>query len=80
MVAPALRPGLALVSHQPEHMSDDSRRSLRESYDRRVDERDSRTAPAYELQERDTFLSLLHTEQKHSIVRSNNVQRHNRSR
>ncbi len=54
-----------MVSHRQPH---DLRRSLRESYDRRVDERDSRAAPAYELQERDTFLSLLHTEQKHSVL------------
>ena len=52
----------------PPHMSHDLRHRLRESYDRKADERDSRTAPGYELQERDAFLSLLQTEQKHSVL------------
>lgn len=49
-------------------MSDDLKRTLRESYNRKVDERDSRTAPTYELQERDAFLSLLCAEQKRSVL------------
>lgn len=49
-------------------MPDDVKRSLRESYARVVDERDRRTAPAYELQERDAFVSLLRTEQKRSVL------------
>jgi SAM-dependent methyltransferase len=46
----------------------DLRRSLRESYDRRVDERDNHTAPAYELREREAFRLLLCEEQKRSVL------------
>ena len=35
------------------------KQDLRDAYDRRVEERDRRTAPAWETEERDLFLDLL---------------------
>ena len=49
-------------------MSNNVKRVLRESYDRKVDERDARDAPAYESQERDAFLSLLLAHDKRSVL------------
>lgn len=46
----------------------DVNRILREAYDRRVDDRDGRAAPAWETKERDAFLQLLQQEQKHALL------------
>jgi SAM-dependent methyltransferase len=43
-------------------MTDDVTRILRDAYDRKVDERDVRPAPAWETVERDRFLELLQRE------------------
>ena len=44
------------------------KQQLRAAYDRKIEERDSRTAPAWETEERDLFLDLLQQEHKHSLL------------
>ena len=49
-------------------MHDDLRARLRDSYNRKAHERDSRTLQAWKAEERHTFLTLLQQEQKHSVL------------
>lgn len=42
--------------------------SLRESYNRKAQERDARLIQTWKLEERNTFLSLLRQEQKHTLL------------
>ena len=44
------------------------RRRLREAYGLKVDEREARTPPAWEVGERDAFVSLLQREEKRSVL------------
>lgn len=46
----------------------DVTQSLRDAYDRRVDERDARPTPDWEAAERDSFVSLLQEEGKRAVV------------
>ncbi len=48
--------------------NDDLRQRLREAYGRQVDERDLRTPPWWEVEERDIFVALLQQEQKRSVL------------
>jgi SAM-dependent methyltransferase len=41
---------------------------LRDAYDRRAHDRDRRSSPAWEAEERDAFIALLHEEGKHSVL------------
>jgi SAM-dependent methyltransferase len=49
-------------------MTDDVTRTLRDAYDRRVEERAMRPAPAWESAERDTFLEVLRRERVTSLL------------
>ena len=49
-------------------MTDDVTRILRDAYDRRVEERGMRPAPAWETVERDNFLKLLQQEQNTTLL------------
>lgn len=49
-------------------MFDELRSNLRQSYDQKVDERDSRTIQPWKLEVRAHFLSLLHQEQKRTLL------------
>jgi SAM-dependent methyltransferase len=49
-------------------MADDICRGLREAYDARVGERDSRPAPEWETRERDAFVRLLADERRHTLL------------
>jgi len=49
-------------------MSRNLRAILRESYDRRAEERDAKPAPDWELRERGAFCELLRRERRHSVL------------
>jgi SAM-dependent methyltransferase len=49
-------------------MTDDVTRILRDAYDRRVEERAMRSAPAWETAERDTFLAVLQQERTTTLL------------
>lgn len=49
-------------------MTDDVTRILREAYDRRVEERSLRAAPAWETAERDAFLERLRAERRTTLL------------
>ena len=49
-------------------MTDDVTRILRDAYDRRVEERAMRPAPAWETAERDAFLQVLRRERMTTVL------------
>lgn len=49
-------------------MPQDVTQTLRDAYDRRADDRDTRSSPAWEAEERDSFVSLLQQERKRSVL------------
>src|SRR5262245_44649069 len=52
----------------PAVMSDDVKSLLRDIYDRAVEQRERKPSPAWELEQRDAFLRLLHRECRRSIL------------
>jgi len=52
----------------PRTVDESVRRRLREAYGLKVDEREARTPPAWEVGERDAFVSLLQREEKWSVL------------